>query len=348
MIGVFLFPEKARPAPKRIQILSTESPKQIISDSSIVTSVAPLAIVTKTTKLLFMGDMMFDRQVAVRMRLAKTFFYPFEKICQIKNCFFDDWDFTIANLEGPITAKRLPPVKEIDFVFDPKIIPILKQVGLDAVSLANNHALDQGRIGFLETHQSLKSAGIPFFGDEMMDDSFASTAILEKNNRRFALIGFNITDNLLDEKAAKESVEKAAAMADFTIIFIHWGQEYQAKPKASQVSLAHKLLDWGADAIIGSHSHWMQSVEIYDGKPVIYSLGNFIFDQDWSAETNYGLMVGLTFDDSLDQVEILPVKIDKSQPTLLIGSKRQARLDRLAEISDKKLAEQIKSGVMKF
>ncbi|MFH1620981.1 MAG: CapA family protein [Patescibacteria group bacterium] len=354
IIGVYTYPEDTPTLDlivtihdQKIKTVST-SAESLVQNTSISKAVnkAWFTSSDRTVKFLFIGDMMFDRRVAERMRTTNSFNYPFDKICGKEKCLFDEWDFTIANLEGPVTAKRLPPVKDLDFAFDPKIAQVLKTTGIDAVSLANNHASDQGRAGLSDTYKNLKSAGVPFFGDEVADDSSISTAILEKDSTRIALVGFNVTDNPLDEKAAKDSVLKATAMADFTMIFIHWGQEYTAKPDQDQIKLAHEFLDWGADAVIGSHPHWMQSIEVYNGKPIVYSLGNFIFDQDWSVETNYGLTVGLSFSDKLNRLDLMPIKIINSQPELLTGTERQTRLDHLSEISDKTLAEQIEKGIV--
>jgi poly-gamma-glutamate synthesis protein (capsule biosynthesis protein) len=112
--------------------------------------------------------------------------------------------------------------------------------------------------------------------------------------------------------------------------------------------LAHWLIDQGADAVVGGHPHWMQSVESYRGRPIAYSLGNFVFDQDWSSETKLGLAIGLILADGRSELKLMPVKIDKSQPSILEGKDREARLGRLADISDKALSAGILEGYLKF
>jgi poly-gamma-glutamate synthesis protein (capsule biosynthesis protein) len=129
---------------------------------------------------------------------------------------------------------------------------------------------------------------------------------------------------------------------------MHWGAEYQAKPNKTQTDLAHWFIDQGVDAIIGSHPHWMESVEVYRNRPIAYSLGNFIFDQDWSAETNLGLAAGLVLNEQGSELHLFPIQITKSQPRLLTGTDRQTRLDYLASISDPSLSSQIKQGVIRL
>lgn len=298
--------------------------------------------------LLFVGDMMFDRTVAARMKKAGSSYYPFEKIGDFKAGGFGHVDLLVGNLEGPVTGKKAAPVKEIDFGFDPFMAKVLADEGFDAVSQANNHTLDQGRGGAEESRKILTDNGLAVFGDQTRDDAANSLGIIQANGRKVALVGFNITDNALDKDAARASIDRALIQADRTVVFIHWGNEYKAKPSPDQVALAHWFIGLGVDAVIGGHPHWMQGIESYGGKPIVYSLGNFIFDQDWSAETGYGLAVTLIFKDRQTALNLFPVQIDKSQPEILTGSSRQGRLDRLAEISDPGLSQSIKQGELVF
>jgi poly-gamma-glutamate synthesis protein (capsule biosynthesis protein) len=116
-----------------------------------------------------------------------------------------------------------------------------------------------------------------------------------------------------DIRAAK------AAGADVVIVYPHWGVEYHATPTAAQRALARAMIDAGADMIIGNHVHWAAAMEVYRGKPIWYGLGNFVFDQTWSEQTQQGLLLELTFDGkTLVQARIHPLEIlDSSQPNLL-------------------------------
>lgn len=298
--------------------------------------------------ILFVGDIMLDRTVATRIKRAKDWSYPFAFVGDLKAGSFGVYDMVVGNLEGPVGTKRLPPVKSIDFLFDPQVIPALQTAGFDALSQANNHALDQGHAGFGESYRRLYEAGLNPFGHETRDDVESALVILERRGRKIALLGFNTTSNPIDPKSAGEAMSQAHSQADFVIPVVHWGNEYQSKPHKSQVELAHWFIDQGADAVIGGHPHWMQSIEAYRGRPIVYSLGNFVFDQDWSSETMLGLAVGLTLADGRSELELMPLKIEKSQPSSLDGKEKAIRLERLAGVSDKALASGILEGYLKF
>jgi len=318
------------------------------STSHFLVSFAPGEIKPQQdVTLLFLGDMMFDRNVATRSKTTGSLDYPFQKILGQENRFFRGQDMIVGNLEGPVTDKRLPPNKgNVDFMFDPKILAILKKVGINAVSQANNHTYDQGSAEAQKSRQKISQAGISVFGDQIKDDETHAMTIVESRGRKIALLGYNVTDHELDRQAASRAIESAKKQADFIIVNMHWGVEYQAKPNKSQIELAHWLIDQGVDAVIGGHPHWMQSVEVYRNKPIAYSLGNFIFDQDWSTETRLGLAVGLVLSKQKSEMYLYPIQIDKSQPRLLTGQERQTRLDRLASVSDKTLSSAIKTGVI--
>lgn len=319
------------------------------STSHILASFAPGANNDQqNVTLLLVGDMMFDRNVAGRSSRAGNLEYPLARIRGVEDRFFKGQDLVIGNLEGPVTTKRGSPDKgEVDFMFDPKILEVLKQAGFDAVSQANNHTYDQGRVEAQNSRLAIAEAGISVFGDQVLDDAEHALTVVERRGRKIALLAFNTTDNPLDKQSAEQAVRMAKEQADYAVVYVHWGNEYQAKPHASQVDLAHWFIDLGVDAVIGSHPHWMQSVEVYKERPIAYSLGNFIFDQDWSEETNLGLVVGLVLEGRAWEMHLYPIRIDKSQPVLLTGDARRLRLDYLASISAENLSFQIKNGVIK-
>lgn len=306
--------------------------------------VLPANAETTSARILFAGDVMLDREVANRMRRAGNLAYPFQKLPE-------DWiasfDFAVANLEGSVTDKRLPPVKTIDFQFSPEVLPMLKAQGFNAFSQANNHSLDQGNAGYADSVSRLRDAGFLVFGHQVKDDEIA-LATTTINGLRIAFLGFNTTDNTMDKNAAALALETAKAGSDKTIVFMHWGLEYRDRPQQKEVELAHWLIDHGADVVIGGHPHWEQGFSVYKGKPIAWSLGNFIFDQDWSARTKEGLAISLSFRPGETRIELFPLEIEKSQPELVAGADRKNRLNRLAEVSDEMLSSQIREGVLRF
>lgn len=316
-------------------LASSFLPWRIIGDVH-VTSPAP--------RVVFVGDVMLDRNVATRTNLANDPLYPFRKL---PPRWMDGFDYAVGNLEGPVTDKRRPPEKTIDFLFRPDVLLPLHSVGFDAFSQANNHSLDQGRVGFEDSRARLSSSGFLVFGDQVRDDEIA-VATTTIRGSAFAFVGFNITDNPLDVSSAERILAEIRPAVEYIVVFLHWGVEYHDSPEPSQVDLAHWLIDHGVDAVIGGHPHWVQGLSSYRGKPIVYSLGNFVFDQDFSDETRQGLAVALTFQRDRFMLEPLPIQIDRSQPHVLAGDERQARLDALALISDEELRSQIRSGTVFF
>jgi poly-gamma-glutamate synthesis protein (capsule biosynthesis protein) len=158
--------------------------------------------------------------------------------------------------------------------------------------------------------------------------------------------GFNITDNPLNLDEASATLAQARTHADYVVVFMHWGAEYASTPNTTQTQTAHWLIDQGADAVIGAHPHWVQSVELYRGKPIAYSLGNFIFDQDWSAQTRQGLVTGLAFLPDRTELHLFPIQIDQSVPRHLTGKDRITALTHLASISDPALGTMIQHGIV--
>ena len=317
------------------------------STSHILASFSPGPIKPQQTSvLLFTGDIMLDRAVRDRMRVSKDANVPFENIIGAESRFFHGQDLVVGNLEGPVTPQYQSPEKVNDFAFASTVPSLLKRIGFDAVSQANNHELDQGRAGADDSHAALISADLIPFGDQVRDNATSSLVILERRGQRIALIGLNDSDRRVDVPTAVSVIQQAKREADHVIVFMHWGEEYQAKPTIRQSALAYAFIDAGADAVIGSHPHWMESVEVYKGKPIVYSLGNFVFDQDWSTETQFGLVVGLALAPNAFELHLLPISIIKSRPALLTGDARQARLDYLASISDPALAQEIRAGAL--
>ncbi len=301
-------------------------------------------IASPATRVLFVGDIMLDRNVARRSQEAHDLAYPFKKL---PADWFNSFDYSVANLEGPVTDQRRPPDKTIDFQFDPAVIPVLKNEGIKAFSQANNHSLDQGSIGSADSHRRLQDAGFLVFGHEVEDGDVA-LATTTVNGAHFAFLGFNTTDNPLDEASALAVLGEARAQADHVIVFMHWGLEYHDRPEPEQRDRAHWFIDHGADAVIGSHPHWVQGIESYKNHPIVYSLGNFIFDQDFSTETRQGLAVALTFRSSEIDVQPIPVQIDLSQPEIVSGAEKTKRLESLADISEADLKDQILGGTVAF
>jgi len=212
-------------------------------------------------------------------------------------------DITYINLEGPLVSNC--PLTDTGMKFCGQLANVegLVGAGVDVASLANNHASNYGQAGLEETVQALQTSDIAVTGR-------GSPAILTKNNTLVSFVSFDdISRSVLLDQFIQE-IEDTRAISDLVVVTFHWGTEYQATPNARQITLAHTAVDAGADLVIGAHPHWVQSKEIYRDKPIYYSLGNFVFDQDWSAETKHGLAVRFTYQqNNLVLTEELPVLI---------------------------------------
>jgi poly-gamma-glutamate synthesis protein (capsule biosynthesis protein) len=244
-------------------------------------------------------------------------------------------DLALANLESPVDDGFRYHTSGTTFSGDPKLLDGVKKAGFDFVSLGNNHIGDAGRDGVLETIAALDERGIAHSGAGTGPAGAAMPAILETHGLKIAVIGCDAVartywvadrpDSVGSRPCATKAVAddvaelKSSKQADLVIVFPHWGAEYRARPSATQRDQAKRWIAAGADMIIGNHAHWAAAVEEIDGRLAFYALGNFVFDQMWSAQTMEGLVVELTFEGTtLRQAWLHPtLVIDQSQPNFL-------------------------------
>ena len=263
--------------------------------------------------VLNFGDAMFDRLVKTKMKTGKD---PFEYIKGVEGNFLKGVDFIAANLEGPITENSNCQKKSFSFRFDPSIADLLSGNNIKLVNLANNHSLDCYDMGLDDTKKYLDERGISYFGGgRSLENSFIIRSVGEK---KIAFVGIDDTLGMIDVNNFYPLIEKLKKENDYVVINIHWGNEYNKLPSQAQKNTAHKLIDSGADVIFGHHPHVIEPVEIYKNKPIFYSLGNFIFDQQ-TKETNEGIGVGAVLGGERQSYYIFPYKISNTQPKLLSG-----------------------------
>jgi poly-gamma-glutamate synthesis protein (capsule biosynthesis protein) len=244
----------------------------------------------KEIRLLFVGDIMMARYVEKRIKkLNKEYIYPFEKILNYLKTF----DYVIANLEGPISDKGVKVGSKYSFRMKPEVAEALSKANINIVNLANNHIFDYGKVAFEDTLKNLEKNNIKYFGNSY------EPLIIEKEGAKIGFLGFSdflkhlevrenktgiatINDNL------SEIIKKAKEKVDILIISFHWGEEYKKIANERQRKIAKIAIDSGADLVIGHHPHIIQNIEKYKDKFIFYSLGNFIFDQNFSKETMIG------------------------------------------------------------
>ena len=241
-------------------------------------------------------------------------------------------DLAIANFENPSPNTFRWHTSGVVFSSDRRHLDGLVRAGLDYVSLANNHIGDAGRNGILQTIRNLERAGLVVSGAGEDLAAAREPGMLEANGVKVAVLGYDAIARYyharasragsapLTLKTVREDVAKAReAGAEVVIVFPHWGVEYDATPFANQQKLARSIIDAGADMVIGNHAHWAAALEIHEGKPIWYALGNFVFDQTWSEPTMEGITLELTFRGAeLVQAKMRPhVILDKAQPNFL-------------------------------
>lgn len=197
-------------------------------------------------------------------------------------------EFTYSTGGAPMEGKAYT------FRAKPERVEILHQLGVDAVTLANNHVYDYGRDALLDTFSVLEEADIPYFGAGRTLQDAMKPLYLEVDGKTVALVAASRAEkNKMTPQADDENpgilrcydtelflqvIKEAKENADFCIAFVHWGTEYSFDLEQVQLSTGKEYLDAGADAVIGAHSHCLQGMEYYDGKPIIYSLGNYWFN----------------------------------------------------------------------
>lgn len=268
-------------------------------------------------RILFGGDMMFDRWIRTQSR-RKGNAFVFDGLRHE----FDRHDLVVANLEGPISDH--PSVSETSaigsadnyrFTFDPSWAATLHDAGISPVFLGNNHILNQGEEGLRQTKALLTSASVAFFGDPVGEDR---VFVRELDGLRLALVGYDEFTADASRRAFKD-IALVRKQADIVILYAHWGTEYE--PVRSDVrALAHSFIDAGCDAVIGSHPHIVQEREEYAGKTIYYSLGNLIFDQYLRDDTRQGLLVSMTIDPETNRLSFreIPVSLRSDGSTSLV------------------------------
>lgn len=292
--------------------------------------------------ILYVGDIMLDRGVEYLMK-KNGFDYPFEKIKPT----IGNTDFVCGNLEGPIVNNPKDfSSKSIEFAFVPETAKSLASAGFNLFSLANNHTLNMGSIGLKETRELLLESGIIAVGDPLgCGDDF-----IHKNND-IIQVAFNKTFpiNCSDDEIAKTiKVIKSANPNNFLVVNIHWGEEYRPRNSISQKQTAHIIIDAGADLIIGHHPHVVQNIEIYNNKLIFYSLGNFIFDQYFSHETQQSLGVKLEMYSDKNIYYLIPIQSELAQPFLMENEQAEDFLNELSKKSSSELDQKIKLGIVEI
>jgi poly-gamma-glutamate synthesis protein (capsule biosynthesis protein) len=244
---------------------------------------------------------------------------------------FRDAELAIANHEMPVTEAWDFHTSGLRFSGKPELTEIFKRAGIDWMSLANNHIKDYGTEGISDTRRILRRYGIASGGAGVDLDQARRISYLEAGETTLAIVpclgvvpiyyasqSQGGATPCLDRYLVPD-IKAASRKADVVLVFPHWGVEYSRLPTADQRRHAARWVKAGADLVLGAHSHVAGAVEDIEGVPVLYSLGNLIFDQHWSTNTMESMLVQATFQgDRLVTFDLVPYIIhDTSQPNLL-------------------------------
>ena len=262
--------------------------------------------------------------------------YFFQKV---KDIFTAD-DLTVANMEGTLTTSNDRQQKTFAFKGDPSYTEILTQGGVEATNLANNHSHDYGDQSYEDTIQYLEAAGITTFG-------YDRTAVMDVKGIKVGLIGiYELKDGLGRQQQVIDTIQAVKDQgAQVIIVSFHWGTEKSNIPDDIQKTLAHLAIDQGADLVVGHHPHVLQGIEKYQGKNIVYSLGNFCFGGNKNPSDKDTMIFQQTFTvENGELVEdnvtnIIPCSLSSEsgynnyQPMVLEGSEKERVLQKIEEFS---------------
>ncbi|WP_416197214.1 MAG: Poly-gamma-glutamate synthesis protein (Capsule biosynthesis protein) [Sporanaerobacter sp.] len=281
------------------------------------------------------GDVLFDGGIR-KYHNQYGIGYPWEKV---KAYFIED-DLTIVNLETSITNRgKKWPNKQYNFRSSPMTSKAMKESGIDVVTLANNHVLDYGYDGFMDTLDNLDKYEIKYTGAGRNKSEAMKGIIVEENGIKIGIVAYSRVipdpkwyandkrpgvlsgyDIYVDEVCKK--IQEMKKNADIVVLSIHWGVERSTTPRVQEIKFAKRAIDSGADIVMGHHPHVLQGIEVYRGKPIFYSLGNFVFNS--TSELSKKTMIGqiVIKNKKIERVNIIPCKIANSRPIPLEGKEK--------------------------
>jgi poly-gamma-glutamate synthesis protein (capsule biosynthesis protein) len=273
-------------------------------------------------------------------------------------------DLALVNLECPFTERGEKLTKNFNFRARPELVKILKEASVDVVTLANNHLMDYGHEGLTDTIRTLDDAGIAWFGAGEHEKNARRPLVLKRNGVKIGFVGyyFQAAPDMLEPEAVyahpkhpgvagcfedlecmremvHDDVRRLVHKVDAAIPYFHWGKEGSYEVRDYQIELAHQCVDLGARAVLGAHPHRLQGIEVYQGAPILYSLGNFMFGGNKDPDDKLSMIARLEIGRKGEVAcELVPIQVTTwpdapFQPYVLEGEARSAALARIAELS---------------
>ena len=317
----------------------------IIAASATLTNNNPLTSLQSKgdVSIAVAGDVMFARNMPGVLSLDSS---PFEGVSNVTS----NVDLLLINFENAATYSENQVKGDVPLKCDPSYVPLAKANNNTVASLANNHAFDYGIEGMQDTVKYLGDAGITPIGAGENEDEAHNAVVKDIKGRDITILNYMDSNNFAEygyevmpyangssagysaydsEDAQKQISEAKDRGSDLIVAYLHFGNEYSTSPNEDQVKIAHELIDYGADVVIGSHPHVPQGVEMYNGKPVFYSLGNFIFDQS-NPETHVAYFVKIDLVNDTGECTVYPVYISNYLPQFMPQEDGTALLNSLS------------------
>lgn len=293
------------------------------------------------------GDILLDGSVK-RFIGKNGIDYPWKEVQE----YFKASDLTIGNLETSITDRNVKwEGKKYNFKAPSEVLKGLKDSGIEVVTIANNHVIDYGHDGLIDTMKNLDKYDVKYAGAGKNKKEAIEGVILEKKGIKVGILSFSrvipdmkwyAKDNRAGIVSAYdpyinemlESIKEMKKEADIVILSIHWGVERSTSPRKEELAVAKKAIDSGVDIVMGHHPHVLQGIEIYREKPIFYSLGNFVFGS-WdkiNSKTAIGQVV--IKDKKVSDVKIIPCKIVNCRPVPLENEEKVNLIDYMRNLSN--------------
>lgn len=242
--------------------------------------------------LVFSGDVLLSNYVLDNYETSGiSGIVSEEMVDEMRNA-----DITMINEEFPFSVRgNQAQDKQFTFRVDPVYVKIFQELGIDVVTVANNHALDYGKEALSDTFQTLDDADIAYVGAGETNERAAEPYKVEAGGKTFGIlaasrvipeVSWNVENQqpgmlcTYDSRILCDAINKAKETCDYVVVYVHWGIERDNVPQDYQRQLGKEYIDAGADMVIGSHPHVLQGIEYYNEKPIVYSLGNYIFNQE--------------------------------------------------------------------
>ena len=279
----------------------------------LIRSPVYLAAQDESITIMAVGDIMLARGLSPLLE-KNGHQYPFKNTGKI----FENADVVIGNLECYISSQSLNAGNVFNFRASTSSVTGLKKAGFNVLTLANNHIFDGGCAGMKDTVKILREHNIAYSGVGSNKEEAIRPAVIKAGNKKIAivacttlmpkgLIAANKTPGVVSADMLEPQIKKLRVYYDYIVVSCHWGEELTQKPLKDDIRIAHALIDAGAELVVGHHPHVIQGIEIYKGRPVIYSLGNFIFDNP-SESTRESFIMKYTILPRSKRLSIIPIE----------------------------------------